>query len=71
LDAETCRGFNEHNKLLTTPLSITWFLSPIYENARYNDKKNYKLFCSEHITFEKFLTLVNYNMRLVFVSFRR
>jgi hypothetical protein len=28
LDAETCRGFNEHNKLLTTPLSISWFLSP-------------------------------------------
>jgi hypothetical protein len=38
LDAETCRGFNEHNKLLTTPLSICWFLSPIHENARYNDQ---------------------------------
>jgi hypothetical protein len=29
LDAETCLGFNEHNKLLTTPLSISWFLSLI------------------------------------------
>jgi hypothetical protein len=29
---------NEHNKLLTTPLSISWFLSPIHGNARYNDQ---------------------------------
>jgi hypothetical protein len=33
LDAETCRGFNEHNKLFTTPLSISWFLSPIHEKC--------------------------------------
>jgi hypothetical protein len=31
LDAETCQGFNEHNKLLTTPLSVSWFLSLNYE----------------------------------------
>jgi hypothetical protein len=36
LDAKTCWGFNEHNKLLTTPLSISWFLSPI--NVKLDNK---------------------------------
>jgi hypothetical protein len=35
------REFNEHNKLLTKPLTISWFLSPNYEkNARYNDQES-------------------------------
>jgi hypothetical protein len=31
-------------KLLTTPLSICWFLSPIHGNARYNDQDDNIMF---------------------------
>jgi hypothetical protein len=35
-------GCNEHNKLLTTPLSICLFLSPIYEKCLVQRARHYR-----------------------------